>query len=72
MDGIGRCKLLSNEVLLYRQGSICALGLQHNGRQDKKRMCVCVCVCVYMYIDREREREIAGSFCCSAEIEGTL
>ena len=50
--GVGTCKLLhlewiSNEALPYSTGNhIQSLGVEHDGRQYEKRMCVCVCVCV--------------------------
>ena len=39
-----------------------SLGLEHDGDSIKKKKSIYMCVCVCM----------AGSLCCTAEIEGTL
>ena len=51
--GVSGCKLLhlewiDNKVLLYSTGNyIQSSGIDHDGKQYKKRICACVCVCVY-------------------------
>ena len=73
--GVNRCRLLhlesiSNGVLLYRIGNyVQSLGVEHGGREYGKSVCVCVCVCVCA---RARARVVAGSLCCTAEIEGVF
>ena len=63
--GVSRCKLLhleciKNKVLLYGTGNyIQSFGTEHDGRQYEKN---CVCMCIYM----------AGSLCCTEEIDTTL
>ena len=62
--GVGRCKLLhlewiSNELLLYSTGNyIWSLGIEHDGRQYKKKN-------VHLHV-------MTGSLCCMAEIDTTL
>ena len=49
--GVSRCKLLhlewiSNETLLYNTGNYTqSLGIEHDGRDMRKRMCAYMCVC---------------------------
>ena len=63
--GVGRCKLfhlewISNAVLLYSAGNyIQYLGIEHDGKQYQIKN-------IYMYVC------MAGSLCCTAEIDTTL
>ena len=52
-----------DKVLLYSPGTCIQYpGINHNGKNMKKNVCVCVCVCVC----------VTESFFCTSEINTTL
>ena len=80
--GVNRCKLsylecINNEVLLYSTGNyvIQSLGVEHDGREYEEGMgvyggvFVCGGGCAYIYI---YTLYIAGSLCCTAEVDTTM
>ena len=73
--GVRGCKLLhlewiSNEILMYR--TVLSLGLEHDGREYEKKMCVCTYIYINIYLCLCVCLCEPGSLCCTAEIVTTL